>query len=54
MKQKRGMGALAWILVILIILAIGGIIAWFLLSGHGSSIVQGGSSVPQPPALPTG
>jgi hypothetical protein len=54
-KQKRGMGALGWILVILIILLIGGLVAWLFLSGHGSSIISGGgSSIPQPPALPSG
>jgi flagellar basal body-associated protein FliL len=46
--------AWVWILVILIILIIGGVIAWFILSGDGgSSLIPGGSSVPQPPALPS-
>jgi len=51
MKQKRG-SAMMWIIIILILIAIGtGIYFW--LSGDGSSII-GGSSIPQPPALPSG
>ena len=51
MKSKRGMSVWIWILIILILIVIGvGIYFW--LSGDGSSILGGGSSIPQPPALP--
>ena len=50
-KQKRGMAAWIWILIILILLGIGvGIYFW--LTGDSSPIVNGGNSIPQPPALP--
>jgi len=50
-KQKRGMSGWIWILIILILIAIGvGIYFW--LSGGDISSVLGGSSIPQPPALP--
>ena len=55
-KQKKGMSTWIWILVVLILVAIG-IGAYFLLTGGsdgGSSILGGGNSIPQPPALPTG
>ena len=51
-ESKRGMSAWIWILIILILVAVG-IGVCFLLSGDGSSII-GGSSIPQPPALPSG
>jgi len=52
-KSKRGMSAWIWILIILILLAIGvGIYFW--LSGGTAGTGIGGSSIPQPPALPTG
>ena len=52
-KSKRGMGALGWIIIIIILIAIGfGIYFW--ISGDGSSIISGGNSIPQPPALPSG
>ncbi len=51
-KDKRG-PAWIWILIILIIVAVG-VGAYFLFSGDGSSIISGGNSIPQPPALPTG
>ena len=53
MNNKRGMSAWTWILIILIVLAVG-IGAYFLLTGDSSPIAGGGSSIPQPPALPTG
>jgi hypothetical protein len=53
-KQKRGLGVFTWILIILIALAIGCILTWFFLSGNGSSIINGGNSIPQPPSLPSG
>ena len=40
-----------WILIILILLGVG-IGLYFLLSGDYSPIANGGSSIPQPPALP--
>ncbi len=52
-KQKRGMGAWIWILIVLILLVVG-IGIYFLMSGDGTSIISGGNSIPQPPALPTG
>jgi len=53
-KSKRGMGALGWIIIILILIAIGaGVYLW--LSGGSAGIDGiGGSSIPQPPALPSG
>jgi len=50
-KTKRG-SALIWIIIILILIAIG-IGAYFLLTGDSSSIANVGSSIPQPPALPS-
>jgi len=50
-KNKKG-GMLLWVILILIILAIiGAITIYFLITGDGGEIF-GGSSVPQPPALP--
>ena len=52
-KSKRG-SAWIWIIIILILIAVG-IGAYFLLSsGNGGSIIPAGSSIPQPPALPSG
>jgi len=50
-KKSR---AWIWILVVLVILLIGGVVAYFLLSGNGGSIIPSGNSIPQPPALPSG
>ena len=50
-KSKRGMGAWIWILIILILIAVG-IGIYFLTSGSDGGIL--GSSIPQPPALPSG
>jgi len=52
-KNKRG-SALNWILIIMIILAVGLGVYFVLTSGNGSSIISHGSSIPQPPALPSG
>jgi flagellar basal body-associated protein FliL len=52
-KQKRGMSGWIWILIILIIIAVG-IGAYFILTGDSSPIANAGSSIPQPPALPSG
>lgn len=51
-KSKRG-SAWIWILIILILIGVG-IGIYFLLTGgsDGGSIISGGSSIPQPPALP--
>ena len=52
-KNKRG-SAWIWILIILVLIAVG-IGAYFLLTGGsdgGISLMGGGSSIPQPPALP--
>ncbi len=51
-KSKRGMSAWIWILIILILVAVG-IVIYFLVSGSNSGILRG-SSIPQPPALPSG
>jgi hypothetical protein len=50
-KNKRGLGMIGWILLILVLVALG-IGAYLLLSGNGSSIIPGTSSIPSPPALP--
>ena len=52
-NQKKAMSAWIWILIILILVAVG-VGVYFLLSGNGTSIISGGNSIPQPPALPTG
>ncbi|MEK6893772.1 MAG: hypothetical protein AABX07_06250 [Nanoarchaeota archaeon] len=52
-RSKRGMSVWTWILIILILVAVG-VGIYFLLSGDGTSIIPGGSSIPQPPALPSG
>ena len=53
MKQQNKRGsAWIWILIILVVIAVG-VGAYFLLaSGNGISIINGGSSIPSPPALP--
>ena len=44
-----------WILIIVILIAIGvGVYFWLSGGSGGSSIIGGGSSIPQPPALPSG
>tara|TARA_Y100000034_G_C6546517_1_gene235988 strand:+ start:166 stop:324 length:159 start_codon:yes stop_codon:yes gene_type:complete len=51
MINKKG-SAWIWILIILIIIVVGfGLYIW-LSGGDGGSILGGGSSIPQPPALP--
>ena len=52
-QQKRGMSTWIWILIILILIAVGIGIYFFLTSGSWGGIL-GGSSIPQPPALPAG
>jgi uncharacterized membrane protein YczE len=59
--NKKAMSAWIWILIILILLAIGvGLYFWLsggsLPAGIGESLPAGigGSSIPQPPALPSG
>lgn len=53
-ENKKGMSAWIWILIILVLIAVGvGVYVW-LSGGDVSSIIGGGSSIPQPPALPTG
>ena len=56
-KQNKKGGALMWIIIIVILILVGvGIYFW--LSGDSSSVVNAGtnagSSIPQPPALPSG
>ncbi len=52
MTNKRGMSAWIWILIILIIIIVG-VGLYFLLSGGSDGGILG-SSIPQPPALPSG
>jgi len=54
MKTNKRGSAWIWVLIILIIVAVGVGIYFLLTSGNGSSIISGGNSIPQPPALPTG
>ena len=58
MNNKRGMSYWIWILIILILIAIGvGIYFWLSGGDAGSAVNAGanaGSSIPQPPALPSG
>jgi flagellar basal body-associated protein FliL len=42
-----------WILIIIVLIVIGVIIYFVLSSGDAGSILGGGSSIPQPPALPS-
>ena len=51
-KQKRGVSGMIWILIILILIVLG--VVGYLLFGDGGSSILGGSSIPQPPALPSG
>jgi len=50
-KSKRG-SAWIWILIIFALIIVG-IVIYFLLTGDSSSIASSGSSIPQPPALPS-
>ena len=50
-KQKRGMSSWIWILVVVVLIAVG-VGVYFLMSGSDGGIFSGGSSIPQPPALP--
>lgn len=52
-KQKREMSALVWIIIVLVAIGLG-IGLYFLLTGDSSPIANGGNSMPQPPALPSG
>ena len=54
MINKKGMSGWIWILIILILIAIGVGIYFWLSGGDGGSIIGGGSSIPRPPALPSG
>ena len=51
-EQKRGMSGMVWILIILILIALG-VVGYFLFISDGGSSILGGSSIPQPPALPS-
>ena len=53
MKNKKGKNLWIWILIILILIALA-IGIYFWMNGDPSSIVSGASSIPQPPALPSG
>jgi len=54
-KNKKG-GIIMWVIIILILLAVGVGLYFWLTGGSdgGSSILSGGNSIPQPPALPSG
>ena len=44
-----------WFLIIIVLIAIISIYFWLSDgSDGGSSVISGGNSIPQPPALPTG
>ena len=51
-NNKRG-SAWIWILIILVLIG-AGIGIYFWLTGDASPLANGGSSIPQPPALPSG
>ena len=51
--NKKGMAAWIWILIILILLGIGIGVYFWVTKGSGGSILGGGNSIPQPPALPS-
>ena len=51
MINKRG-SAWIWIIILVILIIVSGIILYFALSGNDSGFLGGGSSIPQPPALP--
>ena len=54
MINKKGVSGWIWILIILILIIVG-VVIYLLASGNDiSSIVSGASSVPRPPALPSG
>ena len=56
-KNKRG-SAWIWIIIVLILIAVGiGVYFWLSGGDAGSTVNAGanaGSSIPQPPALPSG
>ena len=52
MINKRG-SAWIWILIILIVIAVGIGVYFLLTGGSGGGILGLGSSIPQPPALPS-
>jgi flagellar basal body-associated protein FliL len=56
-KNKRG-SAWIWIIIVLILVAVGiGVYFWLSGGDAGSAVNAGanaGSSIPQPPALPSG
>ncbi len=55
-QQKRGMSGWIWFLIVAVLIAVC-IGIYFWLSGGsdgGSSVISGGNSISQPPALPTG
>ena len=54
-KNKRAMSGWIWALIIIAIIVIGVLIYFSLTGGSdgGSTILSGGSSIPQPPALPS-
>ena len=52
-EQKRGVSGMIWILIIIVLLIIIGVVGYFLFISDGGSSILGGSSIPQPPALPS-
>lgn len=50
--SKKGLATWIWILIAVVVIAVG-VGAYILLTGDGSSVINGGSSIPQPPALPS-
>lgn len=52
-KSKKGMSAIAWIIIILILIVLGVVLYSVFMGGDSSSLLGGlGNSVPSPPALP--
>ena len=52
MENKKAMGGWIWVLIVVVLIAVGAGI-YFLISGDGFSVVGGGNSIPQPPELPS-
>lgn len=50
--NKKGLGWFGWTLIAIVLIAAGVGIYFWLTGGDIGSVISGGSSVPQPPALP--
>jgi len=54
MTNKKGMSTWIWVLIIIILIAVGAGVYLWITGGDINSIIGGGSSISQPPALPSG